>query len=117
MAFCSSCGTQVVGGSFCTSCGGSISHNQVQSQNGAPPVPTTFPTNATGEGNSLSTVGMILGAIGFLFFPVVIGVAGIVFSAVAKSKGENNANLALGISIAGTVLGMIVGAAVLGSSF
>jgi membrane protein DedA with SNARE-associated domain len=83
----------------------------------APPVGAPYQAAPATGGNTLSTLGMIFGLIGFLFFPIIIGVAGIILSAVAKSKGEKNANLALGVSIAGTVIGMIIGAAVGASTF
>lgn len=77
------------------------------------------PNNAQGAAkasNTFSTLGLIFGGIAFLFIPILFGVAGIIFSAVAKSKSEPNANLALGVSIGGTVGGMIIGA-LLTSSF
>jgi putative effector of murein hydrolase LrgA (UPF0299 family) len=61
-------------------------------------------------GNGLSTAGIVLGIIGFFFLPIIVGVIGIVLSVMAKNKGESRATVALGVSITGTVLGMIVGA-------
>ena len=124
MAFCRSCGTQVSGGAFCISCGSSVVESY--QTNVATPINTPqqflnttqqYQSAPAATGNTLSTLGMTFGAIGLLYLPVLIGVTGIVLSAVAKSKGEKNANLALGISIAGTVLGMLLGAAVGASSF
>jgi hypothetical protein len=66
--------------------------------------------NVAKPSNTLSTLGLIFGGIAFLFLPIVFGVAGIIFSAIAKSKSEPNSNLALGVSIGGTVGGIIIGA-------
>jgi hypothetical protein len=75
-----------------------------------------FQQNVSKPSSTFSTLGLIFGGVAFLFIPVLFGVAGIIFSAVAKSKSEPNANLALGVSIGGTVGGMIIGA-LLTSSF
>jgi hypothetical protein len=74
--------------------------------------PAVAPQGTTNQSNIFSTLGIIFGAVGFLFLPIVIGVAGIVMSVIAKSKQEPKADVALAISIIGTVLGMIIGALV-----
>jgi membrane protein DedA with SNARE-associated domain len=60
-------------------------------------------------GSTFSTVGIICGAIAILFFPFVFGPAGLIFGAVAKSKGEQKAVVALVVSGVGLVVGMIFG--------
>jgi hypothetical protein len=60
---------------------------------------------------------MILGGVAVLFYPIFFGVAGIVLAAIAKSKNEPQSNLALGISIGGTVLGFILGYATTASFY
>lgn len=59
--------------------------------------------------NTLSIVGIVLGCIAFIFCPPGFGIAGIICGAVAKSKNERLANTALGVSIAGLVVGLILG--------
>jgi|SRR4051794_12256681 hypothetical protein len=54
----------------------------------------------------LSIIGIVCGAIGFLFFPV--GVAGVVCAMIAKSRQEKLSTVSLGISIGGTAIGIIV---------
>jgi hypothetical protein len=60
---------------------------------------------------------MVLGGVAVLFFPIVFGVAGIVLASIAKSKNEPQSNLALGISIGGTVIGFILGYATTASFY
>jgi hypothetical protein len=50
-----------------------------------------------------------LGAIAFLFFPIVFGPVGIILAAVGKSKNEERATVGLAVSISGTVVGIILG--------
>jgi hypothetical protein len=60
-------------------------------------------------GNTVSIVGIILGAIALLFFPIIFGPAGIICAAVGRSKKQWLANAALAVSIGGTILGAIFG--------
>lgn len=116
--FCSQCGRELVNTDrFCRSCG--------HAARGAPvaehPPPDTSPSNlplsrvyeaprpAT-VGNGFSTAGIILGAIAFLFFPIVLGPAGLVLGAIGMSKGEDRAIVALVVSTLGLVVGMTFGA-------
>jgi uncharacterized membrane protein YvbJ len=117
MAFCSSCGAPSTGGAFCSNCGKTVapSSNQYQPSLGA--VSPALQASAAKPSSIYSTLGMIFGGIAFLFFPIIFGPAGIVLSAIAKSKNEPNASLALGISIAGTVLGLLIGAFVTSSLY
>ena len=59
--------------------------------------------------NSMSNFGIIFGAISALFLPIIFGPAAIVMASIAKSKAEPNSNLALGISIGGTIVGFPLG--------
>jgi len=59
--------------------------------------------------NGFSIAGIILGAIGFFFFPILFGPAGLILGAVAKSKNEPRANTALIVSGIGLVGGIIFG--------
>jgi hypothetical protein len=68
-----------------------------------------YPQQQPNPSNTLSIVGIVLGAVAFLFCPPLFGVAGIICGAIAKSKGERLASIALGVSIAGLVIGMLIG--------
>lgn len=71
-----------------------------------PPYQPGPPANPS---NTLSIVGIVLGAIAFLFCPPGFGIAGLICGLVAKSKQERLATTAIGVSIAGLVLGMLIG--------
>jgi hypothetical protein len=64
------------------------------------------------DGNGYSTAGIILGAIAFLFFPIICGPAGLILGGIAKSKGESRAVVALVVSGTGMIVGFILGALV-----
>ncbi len=72
---------------------------------------------AAGVSNAFSIAGIVLGAIAFLFFPVLFGPIGLVLGAVAKSKGEPLANRALLVSGLGLVVGMLLGAMLATATF
>ncbi|MGI5347500.1 hypothetical protein ACQEU8_04825 [Streptomyces sp. CA-250714] len=61
------------------------------------------------DSNTLSIVGIVLGTIAFIFCPPGFGIAGIICGVVAKSKQERLAPTAIGVSIAGLVLGTVLG--------
>lgn len=63
------------------------------------------PQNAS---NTLSIVGIVLGCVAFLFCPPGFGIAGLVCGIVAKNQGQRLAPTAIGVSIAGLVLGMVL---------
>ena len=71
--------------------------------------PTIYPPSVQSSNNGFSTAGIALGAIAFLFFPIVFGPVGIILAAVGKSKNEERATVALAVSISGTVVGIILG--------
>lgn len=106
--FCTNCGTnhpEATG--FCSNCGGPLNR-----ENQPPPAPVFSAPRPTSPGSTLSTIGIICGAIAFLFVPIVFGPAGLILGAVAKSKGEDKAVIAMIVSGAGLVGGMIIGALV-----
>lgn len=112
--FCQKCGQQnAEGAAFCSKCGSQIGNAF------APPTPGSIPSfvapTPSTPGNGLSTVGIILGVIAFIFFPIVFGPAGLICGAIAKSKGEPKAGVAMAVSAAGLVVGMILGALVFAS--
>jgi hypothetical protein len=99
------CGVQIQGGAFCTNCGRAVSMQQpVQS----PPF-QNFPITQANESNTFSILGIVFGGIAFLFLPILFGPAGIGCAIAAMSKKEKLGAVAIGVSVAGTVLGMIFG--------
>lgn len=63
----------------------------------------------------LAVAGLVCGIVAFLFLPPLFGILGIVFGAVSWSKGNTLGRTATFVSIAGLILGMIIGAIVMGS--
>jgi hypothetical protein len=124
--FCEACGFNFSdGASFCSGCGRprpAFLPAPQQVGISAPPAPTQWASQPTatltpphqfavshGAGNGFSTAGIILGAIAFLFFPIVLGPTGLILAAVGKSKGEDKAVVAMTVAGLGTVIGMILG--------
>lgn len=79
---------------------------------------SSFPTGQPGmpspyvdqkPSNTLSIIGIVCGAIGFLVCPFILGIAGLVLGFVARSKNEPLANVALIVSAIGLVGGIILG--------
>ncbi len=60
-------------------------------------------------GNGLSIAGIICGALALLILPIVLGPAGLILGAIAKSRGEPKANIALIVAGVGMVGGFIIG--------
>ena len=81
----------------------------------APAYGTYPPSGTTSAGNGFSAAGIILGAIAFLFFPIILGPAGLIMGAVAKSRGEKNAVIAIVVSACGLIIGMLLGIIFFGS--
>ena len=112
--FCQNCGQQnAEGAGFCSNCGGRSDGSYSPPAPGA--MPTFVPPSPSTPGNGLSTVGIILGALAFIILPIVFGPAGLICGAIAKSKGESRAVVAMAVSGAGLVVGMILGALVFAS--
>lgn len=65
------------------------------------------PTN-----NTFSIIGISLGAMSFLIFPILLGPAAIIISVIAKTKNERLANVAITVSILGLIIGFVLGAIV-----
>ncbi len=64
------------------------------------------------SGNTFSIIAIVLGAVGFILIPILLGPASIILAVIAKTKKEKLANVALAVGILGTVMGMILGAIV-----
>lgn len=80
-----------------------------------PMPPYAVPAKAS---NVFSDIGIALGALSFLIFPIFLGPIGIIIGAIGKSKNEPRAIVAITVSILGTLGGIfltIVLAALLGS--
>jgi hypothetical protein len=105
--FCSNCGNTInAEGQFCAKCG--TPRGALIQQ--VPPPP---PQKSTG--NPFSTAGIICGVIAFLVVPILFGPIGLILGAIAHSKGEEKAVVALVVSGIGLVAGMIIGALVFGA--
>ncbi len=107
---CPKCGTNNQGAAFCSSCGNALAAAPTQTYSARPAMPAN-------SSNSLSTVAIVLGAVGLLFLPIVFGTAGLVLGIVAKSKQEPRANIAIVVGIVSLVGGMILGAIVGAATF
>lgn len=97
-----------------------------QGYGGYPTYPTgpttpTYPSSPAGQpglpnpyaeqkpSNTLSIIGIVCGAVGFLVCPLILGIAGLVLGGVARSKNEPLANVALIVSGIGLVGGLVLG--------
>ena len=59
--------------------------------------------------NGYSTAGIVLGSIAFLFLPIILGPAGLTWAPLGSQRGKSRATVAMVVSGAGTVAGMILG--------
>lgn len=73
---------------------------------------TPLTNAATKQSNTLSIVSFVLSAVAVFFLPIVFGVAAIICGGVAVSRKERLGKIALGVSIAATLLGFALGALV-----
>lgn len=109
--FCNNCGASNPDeAAFCAKCGSPPNRTVQSSQATAFSAP-----KPSSPGSTFSTAGIICGAISFLFFPIVFGPAGLILGAVAKSKNEEKAGIALLVSGLGLVVGMFLGFVVFSS--
>lgn len=84
--------------------------NQATVPQQVPTQPTALPADQPANpGNVYSIIGMSLGGVSILFFPILFGPIAIGFSIAALVKKEKLGGLALGLSIGGTTIGMILG--------
>jgi hypothetical protein len=90
---------------------------QPMANHGPPGAPSSgFPTHPGGyasppasTSNAFAVTAIVLGAIAFLFFPIILGPLAIVFAGIALSKGQSLAKVAMGVAIGGMVLGFVFG--------
>lgn len=78
--------------------------------------PLTTSSQSTSTSNLFSILAMVFGAVAVLFVPIVFGIAAIVLAAVAISKKERLAKIAMIVAVLGTVAGFVLGAVVYTSS-
>ncbi len=116
---CKKCGTEnVADAMFCVNCGESleqannagastVAYNQGENFNAPVQNPNYYnqpyqnqPVQEPGKG--LAIAGMVCGIVSFLCFPLITGILGIIFGAVAKSKGCRS-----GMATAGIICGAI----------
>jgi len=64
----------------------------------------------------LSIIAFVMAGVALIFFPPVFGLAGVILSIIAISKGDPLGKWALGASIAGAVLGFALAILVLGAT-
>ena len=111
MGFCSYCGGSVAGGTHCVACGTILppeSHTASQYV-GFPAGQAVFaPTYTLQYSGTLSALAMVFGGISVFFYPIFFGLAGIVLAFIGKSRGEPSANLAVAVSIGGTMVGFLL---------
>lgn len=62
------------------------------------------------DANTLSIIGIVLGAVAFVFCPVLFGPAALVLGGVGMSRKERLAPVALAVGGAGLVVGVALGA-------
>ncbi|HET7385860.1 MAG TPA: DUF2510 domain-containing protein [Nocardioidaceae bacterium] len=67
---------------------------------------------AQSPSNTLSIIGIVCGAVAFVFCPILFGPAGLVLGGIGRSKGERLATVALVVSGLGLVVGIILGVVV-----
>lgn len=66
-------------------------------------------------GRALSIIAFVLAGVALLFLPPLFMIVGVILSIIAITKGDSLGKWALGASVAGGVLGMIIGVLVLGA--
>ena len=67
---------------------------------------------ATSTSNLFSILAIVFGVVAVIFLPIVFGIAAIVLAAVALSKNEPLAKIAMVVAVLGTILGFALGALV-----
>ncbi len=77
-----------------------------------PSVPTPAASPRAGSTPVLPIVSFVLSAVAVFFLPIVFGIAAIVLAAIALSRRERLAKVALVVAILATVIGMVLGALV-----
>lgn len=76
----------------------------------------TAPHTYNPAARTMSIIGIVLGVIALLLFPIIFGPIGAVLGFIAYAKGDRPLGMFVGVGcIVATVVGMILGAVVLNS--
>ena len=62
--------------------------------------------------STLTFLGIMCAVVAVFFLPIIIGPVGMILGAIGASRGERGAPVAIILSLFGTVLGFMLGAAV-----
>jgi hypothetical protein len=71
--------------------------------------PNPYAQTQQSAGQGFSITAFVLAAIAVFFVPVVFGLGAIIFASVARRRGEQHAQLAMRLAVAGTLLGFFFG--------
>lgn len=82
---------------------------------GQSPTPTSAPVAQGSRTPVLPIVSFVLSAIAVFFVPILFGGAAIVLAAISMSRRERLSKPALIVSIVATILGVVLGALVMGA--
>ena len=87
---------------------------QTQTQNAPTQTTQSTPaTTGTSSGRTLVVLAFVFAALAVFFLPIIFGPAGIICASIAMTKRDPLGKWALGASIAGLVVGMVLGYIVL----
>jgi hypothetical protein len=75
---------------------------------------TSAAVGTNGPGRTVSIVGIVLGALALLF-GLIAGLAGLICGIVGAAKGNRLGWVAIGVSVVCTIVGVVIGLAVIGS--
>jgi len=81
---------------------------------GTAPEQTPMYQQANQPGRTVSIVGIVLGALALLF-GAIAGIAGLICGIVGVAKGNRLGWWAIGVSVVASVVGILVGLALIGS--
>lgn len=91
---------------FCQNCGEPFT----APQGAIPPPPiASIPKNGDSKSAGFATASIVLGALSFLFFPIILGPLGIVFGAISWKAGNKRGLTGLIVSVIGLPVGMFLG--------
>ena len=77
--------------------------------------PQTNSPQSTSGSNLFSILAIVFGVVAVVFLPIVFGIGAIILAAVALSKKERLAKVAMVVAVVGTIGGFILGAVVYSS--
>ena len=89
MVYCTTCGTKIVTGSFCTNCGAP-----------AAPAPSAVPYQQSRPMNTLAIVALVTSLLG-------VGLAGIICGHIALGQIKQNSEQGKGMALAGLIIGYV----------